>query len=106
MTHPIGKWHGDMSAEEAEWFRKCPKAVLFEISRSLAMRLSEDCPGDAFHLLKQEWAILNGNGIVPQKPFNPAYDDGRQKGLDRQAKAEAKMVYWAKDVIGDQQREE
>lgn len=49
-------------------FTETPKSVLAAIAFSLAMRISGDNPEDAAKLLRDEWAALHANGIVPQKP--------------------------------------
>lgn len=69
MAH-LKNWLPDMSREEAEWFDKCPKSVLFEISRQFGMRIADDFTAEGgFKAMRQEWAILHANEIVPQKPF-------------------------------------
>jgi hypothetical protein len=49
-------------------FGAAPKTVWAAIAYSLALRLSEDGHAAAIDLLKEEWAALHANGIVPQKP--------------------------------------
>ena len=61
-----------MTLSEREWFDKCPKAVLFEIARQFAMRVSDDFTEDAaFATMQNEWSVLHSQGLVPQKPFKP-----------------------------------
>mgnify|MGYP000996512300 FL=1 len=70
MAH-LKNWLPDMDLEESLWFDACPKSVLFEIARQFAMRLGESgepSAEEAFAIMKNEWAMLHLNGIVPQKP--------------------------------------
>lgn len=105
MPRPYGttKWRSKMTADEAEWFAACPKAVLFEIAKSFAMLQSEGDEAKAFELLQGEWSALNMNGIVPQKPFKI----GRHGVRDAKEaeKLKKQRVFWAKQVIGSPDRE-
>jgi hypothetical protein len=38
----LKNWLPDMTPEERQFFDKCPKAVLFEISRQFGMRVADD----------------------------------------------------------------
>lgn len=49
-------------------FDETPKAVVGAVAYSLAMRLCEGDHERAAALLRDEWAVLHTNGIVPQKP--------------------------------------
>lgn len=65
----LKNWLPDMTAEEREFFDKCPKAVLFEIARQFGMRVADDFSAEgAFLAIRQEWTILAQQNIVPQKP--------------------------------------
>lgn len=71
MAH-AKNWKPAASLPEQEWFDKCPKAVLFEIARQLAMRVADDYTAEgAFAEMQKEWAAVYENGLVPQKPFTP-----------------------------------
>lgn len=69
MPHGI-KWAAQMTAEQSRFFHACPKAVLFEIARYLALQIVGEENGfdAAFSRLNEEWHALYCNGIVPQKP--------------------------------------
>jgi len=49
-------------------FDKTPKSVYAALAVSLAMRLNPESNADALKMLRDEWATLHANGIVPQKP--------------------------------------
>jgi hypothetical protein len=65
----VKNWNPGFSLSEAVWFKKCPKAVLFEIARQFAMRLGDNFTTEsAFAVMCEEWRLLHENGIVPQHP--------------------------------------
>lgn len=75
MAH-LGNWMPDLSAEEREFFDKCPKAVLFEIARQFGMRVADDFTAEgAFEAIKSEWTVLYQNEILPQKPPKKFWSD-------------------------------
>ena len=68
----LKNWQPDMTQDERAWFDACPKAVLFEMARQLASLCCDSCDDAeaAFGRMREEWAALHANGIVPQKPFD------------------------------------
>lgn len=67
----LKNWRPNMTPAEREWFDACPKAVIFEMARQMAMLIcGEEDADKAFARMREEWAALHANGIVPQKPFD------------------------------------
>jgi len=65
----LKNWMPDMTAEQHQWFDRCPKAVLFEIACQFGMRIADEFTADAAFLqMQNEWEVLHAQGIVPQKP--------------------------------------
>ena len=70
------------------------------------MLQSEGDETKAFDIIQSEWATLHANKIVPQKPYKPV--DPTVKSA-KEAKAAEKLakqkVFWAKQVLGNPDRE-
>ena len=67
----VKNWQPDMTEAERAWFNDCPKGVLFEMCRQLAMLAQgEENPNKAFSRMQEEWSALHTSRVVPQKPHD------------------------------------
>ena len=75
----LKNWQPDMTQDEQAWFDACPKAVLFWLAAECCRPVRDssrpyaaiaDDAEAAFARMREEWAALHANGIVPQKPFD------------------------------------
>jgi hypothetical protein len=67
----LKNWQPEMTGPERRWFDACPKAVLFEMCRQMAMlACGEEDADKAFARMQDEWATLHWGGIVPQRPYD------------------------------------
>lgn len=72
MAEGAGMKRKNTYAEQFPDYDRTPKAVYAALALSLALRLSEDDFPKALELLKDEWAVLYAQGIVPQVPAGGA----------------------------------
>jgi hypothetical protein len=58
----------DYAKQLGPLYDKTPKAVFAAIAYSFADRIIGSPDADLAAIIKEEWAVLHDNGIVPQKP--------------------------------------
>jgi len=59
-------------------YRDTPKAVIAAVAYSLAVRIFGD-EAAVRESLRDEWAVLHANGIVPQEPNTKPKNKGESK---------------------------
>jgi hypothetical protein len=87
----LKNWQPEMTGAERRWFDGCPKAVLFEMCRHMAMlACGEENADKAFTRMQDEWTALYAAGLVPQRPYNVEKEEAKLAAiLARQAQQRA-----------------
>ena len=62
------KSFNDYAGKFGRLYARTPKAVFAAIAYSFADRIIANPDADLVEVIKEEWAVLHDNGIVPQKP--------------------------------------
>jgi hypothetical protein len=62
------KSFNDYAKSLGPMYARTPKAVFAAIAYSFADRIIANPDADLAKVIKEEWAVLHDNGIVPQKP--------------------------------------